>query len=195
MDFTTTTERAVQVVRAVREGQLSDPTPMAGTDVTGAVHHLLGLTVAFRDAARKVDGPTTNTPPEPVAGPLPHGWREELSHGLRELARAWAAPAAWAGMTRAGGIELPGEVCGLIALDEVLLHGWDLAVATGQDYRPTEAEAAAVLPIVTPDPDPEQAAAEREGMFAPPLPVPAGASTWEQVLALSGRDRGWHAPA
>ena len=51
----------------------------------------------------------------------------------------------------AGGVELPGEVCGLVAIDEVLLHGWDVARATGQPYRPTDAECEAVLPIVTPD--------------------------------------------
>ena len=30
-------------------------------------------------------------------------------------------------MTMAGGVDLPGEVCGLVALDEVLLHGWDVS--------------------------------------------------------------------
>ena len=56
-------------------------------------------------------------------------------------------------MTKAGGVDLPGEVGGLVALDEVLIHGWDLARATEQAYRPTDAEADAVLPIVTPEPD------------------------------------------
>lgn len=191
IDFTTTTDRTARVVAAVGADQLSAPTPSEGMDVTGLLHHLLGLTIAFRDAAGKVDGPTTRTPPQPVAGPLPVGWREELPLVLRELAVAWADPTAWEGMTRAGGVELPGEVCGLVALDEVLLHGWDLAVATGQDYRPAEEEAAAVLPIVTPGEDPERAAAEREGLFGPPLPVPDGASTWERVLALAGRDPSW----
>ena len=30
-------------------------------------------------------------------------------------------------MTEAGGVTMPGEVTGLVALDEVVLHGWDLA--------------------------------------------------------------------
>jgi hypothetical protein len=38
-------------------------------------------------------------------------------------------------MTEVGGNTLPGEVTGVVALDEVVLHGWDLARATGQDYR------------------------------------------------------------
>jgi len=31
-----------------------------------------------------------------------------------------------------GGIELPAEVAGVVALNEVIVHGWDIAVASGQ---------------------------------------------------------------
>ncbi len=37
-------------------------------------------------------------------------------------------------MTKAGGVDLPGEVAGLVALDELVVHGWDVARATGQAY-------------------------------------------------------------
>ena len=37
-------------------------------------------------------------------------------------------------MTRAGGIDMPGEIAGTVAIDEVVVHGWDVAVATGGDY-------------------------------------------------------------
>ena len=107
---------------------------------------------------------------------------------LAELAAAWQDPAAWEGETTAGGVTFPAAVCGLVALDEVLLHGWDLAAATGQDYAPSDDEAEAVLPVVTPSGDDEADAASREGMFGPPLPVPDGATPFERVLALSGRD-------
>ncbi|QIM21080.1 TIGR03086 family protein [Phycicoccus sp. HDW14] len=194
IDLRPATTRVGALLPHVREEQLAAPTPM-GPDVTGLLHHLLGLTVAFRDAAGKVDGPTTGTPPAPVEGPLPDGWRNELVARLDELGAAWTAPEAWTGMTRAGGVELPGEVCGVIALDEVLLHGWDLAAATGRAYEPSDAEAEAVLPIVTPPEDPEQAAAQREGMFGAALAVPDGATAFERVLALAGRDPRWAPPA
>ena len=42
-------------------------------------------------------------------------------------------------MTQAGGVDLPGEVAGLVALNELVVHGWDIATASGQDYRPDEA--------------------------------------------------------
>lgn len=193
-DLRPATTRVTELLDGVGEHQLAAPTPM-GPDVTGLIHHLTGLTLAFRDAAGKVVGPTTGTPPAPVEGPLPGGWRELLRARLAELGEAWADPEAWTGMTRAGGVDLPGEVCGLVALDEVLLHGWDLAAATGQAYAPSDAEAAAVLPIVTPPEDPEQAAAERAGLFGPALPVPASAGAFEKVLALAGRDPAWTRPS
>ncbi len=193
-DLRPATDRVSDLLGGVREEHLAAPTPM-GPDVTGLLHHLMGLTIAFRDAAGKVDGPTTGTPPGPVAGPLPVGWREELRGSLAGLGEAWTEPSAWTGMTRAGGVELPGEVCGLVALDEVLLHGWDLAAATGQPYAPTDAEADAVLPVVTPAEDPEQAAAERAGIFGEARPVPEGATAFERVLALAGRDPAWAPPA
>ena len=130
IDLTSTTDRTRTVVAGVRDDQLDLPTLLDGP-VRQLANHLLGLCIAFRDAAAKVDGPTTNTPPAPVEDPLPDDWRSLLDGRLAELAVAWSDPAAWEGMTKAGGVDLPGEICGLVAMDEVLLHGWDLAPAPG----------------------------------------------------------------
>jgi uncharacterized protein (TIGR03086 family) len=72
----------------------------------------------------------------------------------------------------------------------VLLHGWDLARATGQDYQPTEAECDAVLPIVSPSaeiPD----GSDRGDLFGPVVDVPADAPYFDRVLGLAGRDPDW----
>lgn len=193
IDLTPTTRRVAALVDHIDDADLTRPTPNDGMDVAALLHHLLGLSVAFRDAAGKVDGPTTNTPPDPAAdvGPLPETWRADLGDRLGELAEAWAAPAAWEGMTTAGGVTFPAEACGLVALDEVLLHGWDLATAIGADYEPSTAEAEAVLPIVTPSGDAEADAQARAGMFGTARTVPDGASPFERTLALSGRDPAW----
>ena len=34
----------------------------------------------------------------------------------------------------ARGVDFPGEVAGIVAMTEVVIHGWDLAAATGQAY-------------------------------------------------------------
>ncbi|MBZ2198407.1 TIGR03086 family metal-binding protein [Occultella gossypii] len=193
IDLTPSTTRVAALIPAVRDEHLDVTTPI-GMPVLQLLNHLLGLTVAFRDAAAKIEGPTTSTPPAPILDPLPEDWRESLTGQLGQLAVAWQDPAAWDGMTMAGSVRFPAQACGLVALDEVLLHGWDLARATGQNYRPTDAEAEAVLPIVTPDPDPQVAAAEREGMFGPPVSVPSDAPLFDRVLGLAGRDPGWSPP-
>ena len=90
----------------------------------------------------------------------------------------------------AGGVELPAEVCGLVALDEVLLHGWDVARATGQPYRPTDPECEAVLPNVTPTRDAADGSG-RDGLFGPVVAVDADAPAFDHVLGLAGRDPAW----
>ena len=189
IDLAPTTARTSEVVAAVGDDQLDAPTPI-GQPVRVVIHHLLGLSIAFRDAAAKVTGPTTSTPPGPEDGPLPEGWRTELDNRLNELADAWTSADAWDGMTMAGGVELPGTVCGLIALDEVLLHGWDVARATGQTYLPTDPECDAVLPIVSPTADAPDGSG-RDGLFGPVVVVAENASAFDRVLGLAGRDPAW----
>jgi len=191
IDLQRATDRVGAVADGVRDDQLDDPTPCPGTPVRALLHHLLGLTVAFRDAAGKVEGPTTSTPPSTVTDPLPEEWRERLRTRLDEVARAWRDPAAWDGMTMAGGIRLPAEAAGLVTLNEVQMHGWDLARATGQPYDVDDDLAEAVLPIVTPSGDQEADARAREGLFGPPVPVPDDAALFDRVLGLGGRDPRW----
>lgn len=188
-ELETAARRTAAVATAVADTDLERLTP-SGTPVRVVLQHLLGLCVAFRDAAAKVDGPTTRTPPGPVDEPLPEGWRDDVAARLEELAHAWEDPAAWEGMTAAGGVDLPGEVAGLVALDEVLLHGWDIAVATGQPYEPTDAECDAVLPIVSPSQEVPDGS-DRGDLFGPVVAVPAEAAYFDRVLGLAGRDPGW----
>ena len=195
IDLTPTTDRTRSIAAGVRDDQLDAPTPMPGTSVRELLNHLLGLTVAFRDAAAKLDGPTTSTPPAKVTEPLPDDWRTLLDARLPELAAAWQDDAAWDGMTKAGGVDLPGAIGGLVALDEVLLHGWDLARATGQPYAPTDAEAEAVLPIVTPSDDDPEGRGPRGPLRPRGRAVPDDAPAFDRVLGLAGRDPGGAAPA
>jgi len=192
IDLTPTTDRTRAVAAGVSDDQLDAITPMPGTSVSELLNHLLGLSVAFRDAAAKLEGPTTSTPPAKVTEPLPGDWRTRLDQRLAELAEAWTDASAWEGMTMAGGADLPGEVCGLVALNEVLVHGWDLARATDQPYEPSNAEAEAVLPIVTPSPD-DPDCSGREGLFGPVVDVDADAPAFDGTLGLAGRDPRWTA--
>lgn len=138
-----TTDRTADVA-GLADDDLDHPT--ASGSVRQVVHHLLAASEAFRDAAAKSAGASTDRPPAPTDDALPDGWRDLVRTRLTELADAWDEPAAWEGMTRAGGIDLPGEVCGLVALDEVLLHGWDLAARPERRTSPATRSATPCCP-------------------------------------------------
>lgn len=185
------TEVVARLAADIPDDRLEDPTPCEGMAVRHLLGHLIGLTAAFRDAARKDLGPTTGT--DPNSAPLPDlgpGWREELARELPQLADAWNDPAAWEGDTQAGGVTLPGAVAGRVALNELVLHGWDLARATGRPYEPAEEALHVSYELVAATPD----GPAREGMFGPAVTVPEDAPLLDRVVGLSGRDPDWTAP-
>ncbi len=172
----------------VRDDQLSDPTPCEETDVAGMLAHIIGFSVAFRDGAAKVGGPTTSTPPGPVS--LPDDWREQLPLRVGELAQAWRDPAAWEGETTVGGATQPAPNIAGFANDELVLHAWDLASATGQPYEVAPENLEAAWQLVSSIPDHPDA---RSGLFGPRLPIDDDAPLLDRVLAYAGRDPGWSA--
>ena len=79
LDFGTTAAETARVAAAVRDDQLSGPTPCTELPVGAVLHHLLTLSIAFAGAARKEpQGPG----PEPDAAQLPADWREQLPRHL-----------------------------------------------------------------------------------------------------------------
>jgi uncharacterized protein (TIGR03086 family) len=183
IDLTPACKRTANVLMNVTDDQLNGPTPCEKLSLRDLAAHVGGLALAFTAAARKEFGEQTDTPP--VEGvPLDENWRTAYPARLAELAAAWREPAAWEGMSRAGGVDFPGEVAGIVALTEVVIHGWDVAAATGQDYDIDPGTLDAVLPHVT------AIAAEGpvEGLFGRAVPVADEAPALDRVIALSGRD-------
>lgn len=187
IDLEPPVRRLLTIAANVTDDQLDGPTPCDGRSVRKLLGHVVGLTAAFRAAADKDLGEWTDADPDSDGWPdVEAGWRETLAQRGPALIEAWRSPEAWTGMTRAGGVDLPGEVAGLVALDEVVLHGWDLARATGQAYPCDEETARAVLGFVSGfDPS------GTPGLFGPAREVPDEAPTFDQVLARAGRDPGW----
>jgi uncharacterized protein (TIGR03086 family) len=183
IDLTPACQRTANILSTVTDEQLSAPTPCENLRLRDLVAHIGVLARAFTAAARKDFGEPTDTPPVEGA-PLDDDWRTAYPARLAELAAAWRKPAAWDGMTRAGGVDFPSEVGGMVALTEVVIHGWDVAAATGQDYDVDATTAAAVLPHVT------AIAAEgpTEGLFGAAVPVADDAPVLDRIIALSGRE-------
>jgi uncharacterized protein (TIGR03086 family) len=176
-----------RLAAGVPDAGLGGPTPCPKYAVRELLAHVVGLSAAFRDAARKDFGPSTAVDPGTVEWVLPDDWRAELPRLLDGLVAAWRDPGAWDGDTRAGGITFPAAAAGRVALNELLVHGWDLARATGQDYAPAEADLRVSYGLMAPAAD----GGGRDGMFGPVVPVPAGAPLLDRVVGLSGRRPDW----
>jgi uncharacterized protein (TIGR03086 family) len=186
IDLTPACKRTADVLMNVTDEQLNGLTPCQKLSLRNLVSHVGGLALAFTAAARKEFGELTDTPP--VEGvPLDEDWRTAYPARLAQLAAAWREPTAWEGMSRAGGVDFPGEVAGIVALTEVVIHGWDVAAATGQEYEIDPGTLDGVLPHVT------AIAAEGpvEGLFGPAVAVADDAPALDRVIAMSGRDPGW----
>ncbi|MDQ3898287.1 MAG: TIGR03086 family metal-binding protein, partial [Actinomycetota bacterium] len=128
-DLRPAADRMAALVRAVPDDALGDPTPCRHYTVGDLLDHIGGSALAFTAAAVKKPlegGPSGH------AADLPPDWRTRIPLDVVAMADAWRDPDAWDGMTAAGGVDLPGEVAGVVALDELVIHGWDLAMATGQ---------------------------------------------------------------
>jgi uncharacterized protein (TIGR03086 family) len=190
LDLEPAAREVARLLDGVTGDQLSDPTPCAGIQVAGLLVHLMGLSQAFTWAAHKSTPPEGGSPGSGLADAehLDPCWREVLPQRLTELVQAWRDPKAWEGVTEAGGVRMPAESMGVVALDELVLHGWDLARATGQPYECDAASAEACFAFTAQVPDDPEA---REGLFGPVVDVPADAPLFDRVLGLSGRDPAW----
>ena len=190
VDFEPATTQLQKVVASIGDDQLGAPTPCEGLTVGDLLEHVRGFCNAFTAVARKdVDNIPSAAPPD--GSKLPANWREEITQKSGELADAWSDSAAWSGSTKVAGNDIPAEMAGSIALDEVVLHAWDLAVATGQSYEPPKEAVAAIQPLVQNFSNPKGT----PGLFGPPVEVPESAPQFHQVLGLAGRDPNWSSRA
>ncbi len=189
LDLAPQAAEVARLAAGTRDDQLDAPTPCADTPVGALLDHLVGLTLAFRSAAEKRPEPP---PPPASAAALAPDWREQLPRRLDELVAAWRVPEAWEGTTEVGGVTMPAGQIAVVGLDELLVHGWDLAVATGQQFRAADADVQTCLGFV------EQVngggRVSPPGLFGPALPVPDDAPVLDRLLALAGRDPRWTPP-
>lgn len=173
--------------RAITDDQLANRTPCTEYDVRALVNHLLFWGPSLSGAGRK------QSVPQPAAAEsdvdLTVGdWRGRLLALLEDITSSWASPSAWRGETSMGTPHtLPAPVMGDMIVGELAVHGWDLAVATGQRLElPADLLARLHDTVVA---GVEQG--REMGLYGPRVAVPADASTWDRILGLTGRDPAW----
>ncbi|MGW2179188.1 TIGR03086 family metal-binding protein [Streptomyces sp. NPDC001732] len=179
----TAAARAVPVLNGIEASSLGAPTPCAEYDVRALINHLFQVVVNFQALAARESVDFGETP-DVVTG----DWRVRFGEETEKLVAAWAVPGAEEGTT--GAMGLPARTVGNMVLGDLTVHAWDLARATGQDFAPD----ASVLDEIGPALAAMAPMGREAKVFGEPRPVPEGASPFEQVLALTGRDPHWRAP-
>lgn len=174
------------VVLGISAQELEAPTPCTELDVRGLANHLLGTLEATRrvGAGEPLD---VNDPWGTNGDNLRERWREDLSHKLRAYAEAWSQADAWDGDAMDGAV--PRRLIGDMGYVEMMLHGWDLARATGQDLEYDDAAVERALEIM--DEIGEQG--RSQGAFGPEVQVADDAPALARVLGQAGRDPEWSA--
>jgi uncharacterized protein (TIGR03086 family) len=177
-------DAAARVVDGVRPGQFGDPTPCTEWDVRALLNHLILWTSYSLE--RRANGESVSEElmaTDFAAAPdFARQYRAQLDRALA----AWADPAAWDRKLDVMGSATPAADVAALNIAEMILHGWDLAIATGQEYTVSDRSAAAALTAIE-----ANAALFRQYQgFAPEVPVAASASALDRALGLSGRNPG-----
>lgn len=146
------------------------PTPCDDWDVRTLMNHMLETQRYFAGAAQGHDVSPPGQDPPALLGDDPVA---DFVDARAEALRVFGAD---------GVIEKTGPALG-IAFSDQLLHGWDLAVAAGQDTTMPAGLPEAAYGLIHGAFTDEQ----RQGVFGPEIAVPEDASAQERLLAYAGR--------
>jgi uncharacterized protein (TIGR03086 family) len=168
-------------VDGVRADQWREPTPCTEWDVRQVANHLIGENLwAGELFAEKTIAEVGSRLDGDLAGDDPAA---SYRRSAEVAERVVSAPGAMEAVCHLSFGDYPGsDYAGQLFMD-TLVHGWDIASATGQDARLDPSLVEACLPLA------RQLATQfrPSGVFGEDLPVPADASPQTRLLALLGR--------
>jgi len=181
---------AARVVTGVpQDADLDGPTPCTDWDLRTLLNHTI-LWTSY-SAERRAHGESVSEDLMSKDFTADPGYRDDYARQVARAAQAWGAPAAWQGELSVMGNAMPAADVGGMLLMETVLHGWDVARATGQEYHADDAVARAALEVVQ-----AQAAMFRQYQgFADEVTVGDGAPALDRALGLAGRDPAWKKPS
>lgn len=160
-------------VAGISPDQLDASTPCSEYDVRGILEHMIGGATLFTGAFQ---GTEPGEPP--LADPLP-----AFAPTIGGLFDSMRAPGALDGTIQAPFGEVPRATFAQYVVLDGIVHGWDLATATGQPYDPPDELVAAARAFAEQALDPM-----RDGTtFADATEAPADATPIEQLAACTGR--------
>ena len=177
---------ALEVVRGVHPDQLDGPTPCTELDVRALLAHLVATVDRAAVLGRGGDAAAAPWSAETVGD----GWAGAYAGAIDGMWAVWGGPDGDALLDRvvtAPFGTVPGRAAVMAYTSETLVHGWDLAVATGQHAEADPGVAEAVLAVMQ-----RVLPAEPRGgrvPFAAPVPPRADAGPTERLANWCGRSR------
>ena len=179
------------VCAPIGPGEMTLPTPCADWDLAMLLGHLCqsmaDLETALRTGRLDLDGPAS-------AGGDPVEALRDLAAQLLCAGYCYGGPERFVAM---GGLPMPAGLLACTGAVEIAVHGWDVSAARaraggdsagcegGVPGTPIPAGLAARLLRLSP-----LLVAAREGLFAPPVEVPAQASPGDRLIGYLGRNPG-----
>jgi uncharacterized protein (TIGR03086 family) len=170
------------ILANIRPDQLDCSTPCASWDVRAVCNHVIGNTFYF---VACLDKGGFSPPPEDdfTAGDMVATYDD----GIAEALAAFGAPGALDQTLAMHFGEIPASVFIEIATTDALLHGWDLACATGQSTDLDPELARRQLDISREIIFERARGADTAAPFGPEQPAPPNASPIEALAAFLGR--------
>ncbi|WP_025350298.1 TIGR03086 family metal-binding protein [Nocardia nova] len=167
------------IVAGISGDRLTAPSLCAGWDIGFELNHLIG-------GIHLVAAELTGTDPGGAHHDdrLGTDHRAAFAHAAALDRAAWSRPGVLGATVRFGFGAVPGTMAALIHLTEIVVHGIDLAVVTGQQDRIDEDQAVDLLTTMR---GMDFGRFRRPGMFGDPRPVPADAPAHRQLLGFLGR--------
>lgn len=166
-----------RIVAGIADGQLHDATPCEDYDVQGLLDHLIG---GNHWVAPLVEGKTIEEVGDALDRTFAPGDYDESAAAAD---RAFSGPGAMQKPVAVSYGPVPAEVYAGHRFIDVLIHGWDLAKATGQDTALDPELVDACWEVITPQLD----LLKGSGMFGSEVPVPDDADPQTKLLAVLGR--------
>ncbi|GGM21192.1 TIGR03086 family metal-binding protein [Dactylosporangium sucinum] len=163
------------IVAAVTRAQFADPTPCAGWTVRELLNHLVYENLMWTSLAE--GSPRSDFAADHLGDDHVAAFREAATRALIAFRRPGM-------LTQEYGPARGWRIVEQVTI-ELLVHGWDLAAATGQDTDLAPDVATALLgPVQEMHRDLPRTPG---GSFGPVQPVPAGATAADRLAAFLGR--------
>ncbi|MEU9477150.1 TIGR03086 family metal-binding protein [Streptomyces sp. NPDC048191] len=181
--YTRATEQAAALIRTVRPGQLTGPTPCSEFDVRALLSHMVGGTRRIAVVGEGGDGLAVRPVAEGVAD---EEWAEAYDEVRVRVLKAWEGDERMTAPVRVPWGEVPGHAALSGYVMEIVTHTWDLAEALGHplELDPELAEfALGNARAVLPDSRPRDAGTPFDSRREPA----EDAGPYEQLAAWLGR--------